>query len=253
LSRRAAALGALMAAGPALAGQVSVEPQVQAHRLQEFRADGSTLVTERGASPGLRVAWSHRRDDGWGLRLAAGGWAGTADYDGRTQSGVRATSETRTSSATVEASALWAASPAWTLEGGVQWEAFRRRIVGIQGSSGLDERLRQPRLRLGVAWATGPWSVQVAALHGEPAPLEVRFDSGVFDPAQLRSGRARGASVELGRELAPAWRLAAGAEWLSVDAGAAGVLQSDGRPVGTVMLPKWQRERLWLALQWSPG
>jgi hypothetical protein len=30
-------------------------------------------------------------------------------------------------------------------------------------------------------------------------------------------------------------------------------LRSDGQPVGEVRQPAWQRQRLWLAAEWTPG
>jgi hypothetical protein len=251
----AAAFGLLATA--AAAGEplrASVEPGLQWLQLAETDADGRRLVQEQGLLAGLRAELRGRLGaDGPGWRADLALAAGPLDYDGRTQVGSTLATRTPTTLATAALGLAWPLAGGWSGEGGVEVEAFRRRIEGVGAVAGLDERLVQPRLRLGLAWDGGPWTARASLLAAERAPLAVRFDAGAFDRVTLRSGRATGLAVEAARELAPGWRLAAGLEHIDVGRGLARRLRSDGQPVGEVRQPAWQRQRLWLAAEWTPG
>jgi hypothetical protein len=254
--RAAAAALLLHAAGAAPAAEAggwSLSLAAESLHLEERGPDGRRLVREQGPLAGVRLRHTREAGErpGWraGLQVAAG----RVDYDGRTQGGAPASSTTRSQIAAAEVVLAWPLTGAVTAEGGLAVEHFRRRIAGVGPAIGLDERLLQPRVQLGLARSDGPWTLRAGASHGERAPLEVRFDGGAFDRATLRSGRASGLSVEAGRVLAPGWQLSAGVERLAVGRSLEAALRRDGAVVGRVQQPAWTRQRLWLAVAWSGG
>lgn len=235
---------------PAQAIEVAVDASVASHRLRERSAAGSTLVREAGVAPGLELRLGQPLDRAWLAHAALGLWATDADYDGRTQSGIPVASRTRSSSLAAEAGLMWRpVGRAWRLDGALRLEHFRRRIVGAAGAAGLDERLTQPRLVLRAGWDDEGWTLRAGPLWGPRARLSVRFDDRLFDPATLRSGRARGVVLEASRALAPAWRIGLDAEVLDVGRSLDAPLTLAGTVVGSVSQPRWRRERVALILQ----
>ncbi|HJW11016.1 MAG TPA: hypothetical protein VJ598_04480, partial [Albitalea sp.] len=124
----------------------------------------------------------------------------------------------------------------------------------INGSgiySGLDERLTQPRWRLGGGWSAAGATLRAAVLWGDRAPLTVRFDQGLYDTAHLRSGRAVGLVLDASWALTGGWRAGASIETLAVGRSADAPLTRGGSVVGSVAQPRWQRDRVALTLQYS--
>ncbi|HEX6017835.1 MAG TPA: hypothetical protein VFZ28_07030 [Burkholderiaceae bacterium] len=235
---------------PAHAIDTAVDASVATYRLRELARDGSTLVRESGVAPGLRLRLEQTLAGAWAAHAALGGWATRADYAGRTQSGTPATSHTDAQALVVEAGLAWRPTDgAWRIDGALQVERFRRHIVGTAGAAGLDERLTQPRLLLGAGWSDPVWSLDAGLVWGPRAPLDVRFDEGLFDPVTLRSGRARGATLQARHALAARWRIGVDAEWLDVERSLDAALTRGGIVVGTVAQPHWRRERIALVLQ----
>lgn len=242
----------MTAAARCLALQLAPEAGLQWHELRERDAAGRTLVTERGWAPRAGVRLAHAFSDELGMRAGLSGWAARARYDGQSQGGVPIESHTDTQSLTLDAAATWQprAWPALQLDFGAELEHFRRRIAGANGFGGLDERLAQPRWRLGAAWQSESSLRVAAALRlGERAPMTVRFDNGLFDEAHLRSGRSRGASLEASWALGRDWRAVLGAETLKLDRSADAPLFGGGVLTGTVAQPQWRRDAVWLQLQ----
>jgi len=249
---RRVATAALVAAVafPAHAIDTTVDASVASYRLHELARDGSTLVRETGVAPGLRLRLEQTLADTWTARAALGAWATRADYAGRTQGGAPAASHTDAQALVVEAGLAWRPTDgAWRIEGALQVERFRRHIVGTAGAAGLDERLTQPRVLLGAGWGDQAWSLAAGLLWGPRAPLDVRFDQQLFDPVALRSGRARGATLQAGYALAARWRIGVEAEWLEVGRSLDAALTRGGIVVGSVAQPSWQRERVALVLR----
>lgn len=235
---------------PARAIEVAVDASVASHRLREVNAAGSTLVSETGVAPGLRLRLGQQLDRVSSAHAALGFWGTNADYDGRTQSGIPVASRTRSSSLAADAGlAWWPIGRAWRLDGALQIEHFRRRIVGAAGAAGLDERLTQPRLVLRAGWDDEGWSLRAGPLWGPRARLTVRFDDRLFDPAALRSGRARGVVLQASHTLGAAWRIGLDAEVLDLGRSLDAPLTLAGTVVGSLSQPRWRRERVALTLQ----
>jgi hypothetical protein len=240
---------AIAPTAPALELQVGAGLQWQA--LREQGVAGQTLVREQGLSPQFRAAAVQPLADAWVARAALAGSAGRARYDGRTQGGAPIGSGTDMQSATFETALQWrpAAASGAGLEAGLQVERFRRRLNGVDTYGGLDERLTQPRWLLGASWRGDAWSLRAAALWGDRAPLEVRFDDGLYDRAHLRSGRAAGWAIDAARALGRGWRVVVGAESLAVGRSLEATLARGGVVAGTVAQPRWRRERILLMLE----
>jgi hypothetical protein len=242
---------AMLLARPALALDLEVDVGLHAHALREYGANGDTLVRERGTSPRLAATALQPLGETWSARAMIAGWAGRAAYDGRTQGGLPVASRTDTQSTTVEGALHWRPPAVARLgvEAGLQVERFRRRLNGVDGFGGLDERLTQPRWLLGVDWRTKAWSVRACALWGDRAPLEVRFDDGLYDPVRLRSGRARGWMLQATRSIGRGWRVAASLESLAVARSGEASLTRGGSVVGVVAQPRWRRDRIGIAIE----
>jgi len=237
-------------AAPAL--ELQPEAGLQWHELREGDASGRTLVREQGWSPRLGLALSQRWIDAWTVRAAVTTWGGRADYDGQAQGGTPIGSRTDTQALLLEAGLQWqpVASSTTHLDAGWQVEQFRRRIVGVGGYSGLDERLTQPRIWLGAGWDSAQGTtVRAALLWGDRAPLAVRFDGGLYDEARLRSGRAAGVAVDASWALTRHWRLGASAEAMRLGRSLDAPLTRGGALVGSVAQPSWRRDRVALLLQ----
>jgi hypothetical protein len=255
LTRRLALAACLLVAGAASASTgLDVEFGLSAHRLRES-ADGRLLVRESGIGPRIGVTWRGHGLGAWQPVGRIEAWAADAHYDGRSQSGVPAVSQTGTGAWRVDGVLkhpidLWR-SNAGSVEIGGQVEYFVRRIRGVGPLGGLDERTLQVRAVIGVGMdgAYGAWRAAVFA--GPRAPLRVRFDGDVYDVAHLRSGEVVGLSVETVWPLGPDWSFVLSSEHLRVARSEVATLAAGGQTVGTLRQPAWTRWGASLALRRS--
>lgn len=161
LEMRAAAALAVMACGPvrAFEGLALDLAGGLAHRtLRERAADGTTLLTERGAVGFVRGTATAARAGGaaWQGELALLG--GDLDYNGQTQS--------RTPLQTSAVHHEWAADLRWRplapaawgeLWATAGWLENRRHIAGTPAAGGLRETSKA--VLLGVRWTSPAWTI----------------------------------------------------------------------------------------------
>ena len=240
------------------AGRWSIEVGPVAYRLDEFSASGDRTVHEDGTL--LQAAVTYRR----AISPAAQWWvqgqwqSGRVGYDGRTQAGTPAQSNTKIEVLQVEwglRHAVALLGPAWSAGLGVRAEHFRRDIQSTSFARGLDERLDTQslfvELRRDALWGAGDAQSQgrargaYAALRlgaGPSGRMAVDF-KGLFDPAAFESGSTRWASLAIGASpwgpRAPRIEVAA-SQW-RISRSDPSAVARQGVAVGTVTQPAFKR------------
>lgn len=232
--------------------QVGAGPGLRHAVHDEYDAAGHRLVRERGWLPG--IAFQAAYTTGmltW--RAGAEAYRGGIGYDGRTQTGVPATSTTSTRLAAANAGAAYALGGDVSLLALVETDRWRRDIAGTATALGLQETYRSTRLLAGAArtWrpAAGRLTAEADLFLSTPERMRVAF-SGRFDPVRIDGGRVRG--LRLGLALRPA-----NAPWLELRtrydharAPRSGNVPftADGEFRGTVTQPEHTRQTLTFAV-----
>lgn len=253
---RAAAAGAMTVAATCAHGGEGrwwLEGGGSFQRLDEYTARGDRNVREEGIVPRLAFGLDEALGplDGW----VAGEWrGGLVDYDGHTQGGSAARSDTRTSGVAVDLGVRHAVRPRWTLGAGLLFDRMRRDIHGVPGASGLDERVDSRSLFAELRHLQPFGREGELRLRAGFAPSgRMRVDfKGLFDPANFDTGSRR--FVELSARFAPwgAARPSLRASLLAwqLDRSAPAVLALSGRAVGTVTQPEFRGIAANLGVQW---
>ncbi|QXL84483.1 hypothetical protein [Comamonas sp. NLF-1-9] len=208
---------------------------------QEYAADGSRLLRERGD---LALAGLQFDIECEGLQWSAQ-WLrsqGERSYDGRTNAGVPFQSQTRVRLERLQLQAWWPLQPSWALGARLRQQTLEREIAGRGAVLGYPERYRYWQASIGLRHR------QVLASHldwhvalwlGAGPKGSVRVELPGYDPAVLDLGRSRVLSLELGlqggaRAEQTGWTwnalLAYGRE--ATSAGPNTLLTRLGRPVG---------------------
>jgi hypothetical protein len=246
-----AALYALLSLPASAEWQGSIGAGARSATHTEVDLAGRQLVREDGWLPGMDLRAGYRQAN---LTWFGGAewYQGGIDYRGRTQAGAPAVSSTSTRLA----AARLGVSYAWgshSMLAAFEIDHWKRDILGIAGSAGLQERYRSRRLLLGAGktWrpAAGTVALDAAAVLAEPERMRIGF-SGLFDPVSLDTRRAHG--WRLGADFGPAWapslQLRSRVDWLTVPRSGAAALTVNGAFRGTVTQPEHVRRALTLEL-----
>lgn len=219
-------------------------------RVIETDRDGRQLVREKGWLPGLELRADYVLRD-WRFGVAGAMYRHDIRHDGRLQTGAPFTTDTETTQTRVSLEVARQISDGAHLIGAIEWDQWRRHILGRGGVLGLDERYRSWRLLAGAE--TRLLQSSVADVNGkallvvaQPERLRVRFDNQLFDDANLSTKSAVGLRLALAAQPAamPNLSLAVEFDWLRVARSDDAVLRKNGAPVGLVAEPKHQRSAI---------
>jgi len=216
-------------------------------RITETDPAGRTLVREQGLLPGLIGSASYTLD-GWLLAGRAEVFARGLDYHGQLQSGAAFTSTTDTRLQRYSATLTRPLGSAGSLQGGLEWDRWQRRIRGRDAISGLTEHYGSWRLLAGAQMPL--MQHPLASLDGsavlvlaQPEWLRVGFDQQLYDEANLNTRWARGLRLALTLQPASLAGLSVTAELdtLTIGRSEAVTLLKNGAPAGSVLQPRHAR------------
>ena len=240
---------------PALAQwQVLVAPGVRHFHMTENGPDGGRLVKEEGWLPGVQATVERTAGD-WRISLHGERFQGRIDYDGQVQSGSTLTSNTDTAQSRIALEAAHSIADCMELIGGIEYDLWRRRVHGQNGTAGVTEHYRSWRLLAGVdaglpAFAGMNSRLRFMLVAAKPERLDVQFDNQLFDDAQFSTKPA--VCARLGLALQPAMdkrlSLTADLDWLKVRRSDDAPLLKNGFTAGTVAQPEHVKTSLTLGL-----
>ena len=224
-------------------------PAVQAslgvvHRTLTERANGTTLLTERGFLPQAQVAIVRTLPSGAAVAAAASLVGGDLDYHGQTQAAAPLSTTTRQFE--LLADLLWrplAPAPwgeAWLA---LEWLGNRRAIESTPAAGGLDETSRA--LLVGVRWVSpGFGTIAGWQAHAEvDARVSVQHHLGIdyrglLDTSHIGGARKHQGALRLvGRQAQSPWSWDIEAARLSQGASDAAPVYRNGALFGTVRQP----------------
>lgn len=214
------------------------------HRTLTERANGATLLTERGFLPQARAAAVRAFPSGMAVGASASLTGGDVDYHGQTQAGAPLATTTRQFE--LAADLLWrplapaAWGEAWLALG---WLGNRRTIESTPVAGGLDETSRA--VLVGVRWVSpalgtiAGWQAhaeadaRVSMLHH----LDVDY-RGLLDTSHIAGARKHQGALRLvGRQAQSPWSWEVEAARLSQDASDAAPVYRNGTLFGSVRQP----------------
>ncbi|MGZ5774972.1 hypothetical protein [Ramlibacter sp.] len=226
-------------AAPAFEGSLGI-----VHRTLTERANGATLLTERGFLPQARVGVVRTLPSGAAVAAAASLAGGDVDYHGQTQAGAPLSSTTRQLELAADllwrplAPASW--GEAWLALG---WLGNRRAIESTPAAGGLDETSRA--VLVGVRWVSpgfgtiAGWQAhaEVDARVSVQHHLEVDY-RGLLDTSHIGGARKHQGALRLvGRQAQSPWSWEVEAARLGQSASEAAPVYRNGTLFGTVRQP----------------
>jgi hypothetical protein len=223
----------------------------------EYDKAGSTLVRETGWLPGLVL--------GAGYRAGPISWFTEGEmyrrdiaYRGQTQAGAPAESTTSTSLALVRVGGAHAFGSGYAAVAGLEWQQWRRDILGTAQAAGLQERYRSTRLVAGArkTWqpAAGAVSVDAAVVLGLGERLHVGF-SGLLDPASLEMKRSQG--IRIGVSMRPVTlpriELHGGFDWTTIARSDDAPVSRGGSFIGIIAQPELNKRAMTFTIKYIFG
>jgi hypothetical protein len=218
---------------------------------------GGTLVRETGWLPGVVV--------GAGYRAGRTSWFIDGEiyrrdiaYRGQTQAGAPAESTTSTSLALVRVGGAFAFGSGYAATGALEWQQWRRDILGTAQASGLQERYRATRLVAGArkTWqpAAGAVSVDAAVVLGLGERLHVGF-SGLLDPASLEMKRSQGIRIGVSMRpvVMPRIELHGGFDWTTIARSDDVPVTRVGNFIGTIAQPELKKRAMTFTIRYIFG
>jgi hypothetical protein len=216
---------------------------------------GNVLVREAGWLPGLSLRATYKDGDlSW---IAEGDiYNGAIRYHGQTQAGNAADSTTDTGLTLLRIGGAYDIGNDYSILAAIEWEKWRRNIIGTQGSAGLQERYDSKRLMAGVKkkWhliGAAMISFDAALVISQPERLRVGF-SGVLDPASLETKWSQG--VRIGASIrpvaAPSLDLRIGYDWINVPRSDDAPVTRNGQLMGTIAQPEHQKQAIILTISY---
>jgi hypothetical protein len=208
---------------------------------------GNVLVRESGWLPGISMRATYKTGD---LSWNAEGliYNGTIQYHGQTQAGSAADSTTDTKLTLLRIGGAYDIGDNYSILTVIEWEKWRRDIIGTQGSAGLQEKYDTRRL---IGGATKKWhldgaatiSLDAALVISQPERLRVSF-SGILDPASLETKWSQGLRIGAGiRPIGvPHLELRMGYDWVKVPRSDDVSVTRNGQLIGTIAQPEHRKQ-----------
>jgi hypothetical protein len=233
----------------------ALEPAVRHATVHEYNQAGARIVRESGWLPGLGSMLQYQADQ-WQLFGTARLFSKGIRYEGQLQNGQRFNSETGTRHLQAEMGVRYRILTHSQLVTVLQYDAWKRVIVGNAMAIGLREQTRSLRLRLGVeqAWQVhglGEFTSGISFIHAAPERLDIKF-SGLLDPASLRTRPSRGFALEATYRPASDSRTVVGAQldYLKTPRSNAHAVTRDGRFAGEITQPEHVRQNMTLFVRY---
>ena len=252
----AVATSAAMTALPAMAQwSGSIGGGVRHFQLTERDPIGRAIVHENGSLTGVAtdIAYVHRD---WRLFGAAELYTGNIDYRGQTQTGQTIASDTDHHMLGLRTGAIYQLNAIAGVLAALEWERWQRKIHGVSGATGLQERATTKRLIAGVTahWSLPQYGVvetDAAIVLARPERLDVGF-SGVFDSAHLTTRSSTGLRLEarLRSDKVPKVEARVRYDASRIGRSEDATLTSQGVPAGAVAQPARSRQSLTTSLHY---
>lgn len=244
-------LAGLLASAPAFAqSEYSMGAGLRYVRMTEMDASGRQLVREHGWLPGVGLS-ATRRYQTWTFGLSGEIYGADLDYDGRLQNGVPFTTDTATTQGRIAAEVTRQLTENTTLVGGLEYDGWRRHVLGRDGIAGVRENYSSWRLLAGAAssaWHTSSTDFRLKGLLvlAGPERLHAHFENQLYDDAVLNTRSAQGLRLDLtGYPRAfPRFSFGINVDWMRIRRSNDEVLRKDGLPTGTVTQPEHERSAI---------
>jgi hypothetical protein len=215
----------------------------------EYDLAGRRLVREAGWLPGAVVKATYRQGDfTWFSEGEV--YRGDIGYQGQTQAGAQAASKTATGLSQLRFGGTYALNAGYSVLATLEWQQWKREIIGVQQAAGLQEKYRSGRLVAGVrktllSASAGAMSVDGAVVLSAAERLQVGF-SGLLDPTSLELKRSQG--IRLGAAIRPSFapylELRTGYEWIRTPRSGDAAVTRAGQFVGTIAQPELKKQAL---------
>jgi hypothetical protein len=214
----------------------------------EYDLAGRELVREAGWLPGavfnaVYRAGKHTWFTGGEIYDRA------IEYRGQTQAGAAVMSRTSTGLTLLRIGDTYAVGANYSAMAAIEWEEWRRDIIGVQGAAGLQERYQSRRLIAGAQkrWhpAAGAVSVGAAVVISEPERLRVGF-TGLLDPASLETKKSRGIKIEasIRPSFAPYLELRSRYDRIKIPRSSDAPVTLNGQFMGTIAQPEHEKQAI---------
>ena len=210
---------------------------------------GNVLVHETGWLPGISMRATYR-DGGLSWITEGQVYKGTIQYHGQTQAGSAVDSTTDTGLTLLHIGGAYAIGGNYALLAAIEWEKWRRDIIGARGAAGLQEKYDAKRLSAG---ATKKWdlndmatiSFDAALVIAQPERLRVGF-SGLLDPASLDTKWSQGLRIgaSIRPAAAPSLEFCIGYDWIKVPRSDDAPVTRNGQLVGTIAQPEHRKQAI---------
>jgi hypothetical protein len=215
----------------------------------EYDQAGRQLVRESGWLPGIALKAAYTAGE---LTWFTEGeiYRRDIDYDGQTQTGMKAESRTSTGLGLYRLGGTYALTGNYSVLAAIEWEKWRRDIIGIEGAAGLQEHYQSRRFIAGIGktWhpaAVGAVSVDASVVFSGPERLRVGF-SGLLDSTSLETRSAQG--IRLGTSIrpwfAPSLELRSRYDWIKVARSGDVSVTRNGQFMGTIAQPEHEKQAL---------
>jgi hypothetical protein len=239
--------GCLVSATAFAQWQFSAGAGLRQVRVVESDRNGRQLVQEDGWLPGLDLRAEYAWQD---YRFGVAGEIYRRDlgYQGSLQNGAPFSTDTETTLSRIRFDVTRRVGDHGRLMAGVEWDEWRRNILGRGAVLGLNERTRSWRLLAGggarvLQSSTANVDLDASLVLAAPEKLSVSFQNRIYDDAQFSTRSAVGVRLALGVQptAVPAMTISVDFDWLRVPRSDDAVLRRNGVAVGTLAQPEHSR------------
>lgn len=209
----------------------------------EFDAAGRNLVHESGTLRGTELGIAYQCDR-WHLAAQISDLSGSRLYDGQTNNGTPATSQSAITERQGHLQSTFALIGNWQIGGRLANQTISRDIASSGSASGYPERFDWTLLSIGVQWQSdlGPGKLTLVAWSGTQLQSNMQITLPGRDQTTLQLGSIRQLDLTAGwrTQLSPAWHLQAdiGYRRTEIGEGAETVINRSGFPIGVVHQPR---------------
>ncbi len=219
-------------------------------RMREMDLNGRQLVREHGWLPGVGLK-ATRRDAAWAFGVSGDIYDANLDYDGRLQNGVPFSTDTATTQGRITAEMSWQLTDTTALIGGIEYDGWRRHVLGRGSIAGVKERYSSWRLLAGAsstAWRSSSADFRLKGLMvlAGPEHLHAHFENQLYDDAVLTTKSAAGLRLDLTAypRAFPHFSFGINVDWMRIRRSNDEILRKDGLPAGTVTQPQHERSAI---------
>ncbi|WP_292931336.1 hypothetical protein [Noviherbaspirillum sp.] len=242
--------GLLASASACAEWQYSAGGGLRYVRMTESDNSGRQLVREHGWLPGLSLNATQRRD-AWSIGVSGEIYGADLNYDGRLQNGVPFWTDTATTQGRIATELSRQLNENTAVVGGLEYDEWRRHVLGRGTVAGVNERYSSWRLLAGVATTAirmpaASFTFKGLMIFARPERLRVHFENQLYDDVRFSTKPAIGLRLGMTAfpRALPNLSFGLDLDWMRIRRSDDGTLYKDGIPTGTVAQPEHQRSAL---------